>query len=244
MNYRHKIYFIIFAFVFSATLAFAFDPNFNFASSQNPADSGVVTVSATVSPGHMLYRHQMSFSASAGEIAVTWPTVVTKADPFGEGSVDVYPEGTHVFEVAFTAADAPLTQSTLTVKYQGCSALTCFMPTQKKFELTFAPPVQPVAAVVDQSQRSATPPTAVSGNLQAGVSDTGSKAENAGSPDQTQVSVVQPDTIPESSKANTAAIATGKHFNTDNSCAGKGPGKFHRSRPHKCFNTNNSSNCA
>lgn len=168
MNYRHKIYFIIFAFVFSATLAFAFDPNFNFASSQNPADSGVVTVSATVSPGHMLYRHQMSFSASAGEIAVTWPAVVTKADPFGEGSVDVYPEGTHVFEVAFTAADAPLTQSTLTVKYQGCSALTCFMPTQKKFELTFTPPLQSAAAVTSQSQISDTAstslPTEATGN--------------------------------------------------------------------------------
>ena len=151
MNYRQKIYFIVFAFVFAATLAFAFDPNFNFTSSQNPEKPGVVTISATVSAGHMLYRHQMSFSASAGEIAVTWPAFVTKADPFGEGNVDVYPEGTHVFEVAFSA-DAPLVQSTLTVKYQGCSALTCFMPTQKKFELTFAPPVQPAAAVPGQIQ--------------------------------------------------------------------------------------------
>ena len=70
MNYRHNIFILILAFVFSATLAFAFDPNFNFTSSQNPAKPGIVTVSATVSPGHMLYRHQMSFSASAGEIAV------------------------------------------------------------------------------------------------------------------------------------------------------------------------------
>lgn len=167
MNYRHNIFILILAFVFSATLAFAFDPNFNFNSSQNPANPGVVTVSATVSPGHMLYRHQMSFSASAGEIAVTWPAVVTKADPFGEGNVDVYPEGTHVFEIAFSA-NAPLAQSTLTVKYQGCSALTCFMPTQKKFELTFTPPLQSAAAVTSQSQISDTAstslPTEATGN--------------------------------------------------------------------------------
>jgi thiol:disulfide interchange protein DsbD len=186
MNYRHNIFILILAFVFSATLAFAFDPNFNFNSSQNPANPGVVTVSATVSPGHMLYRHQMSFSASAGEIAVTWPAVVTKADPFGEGNVDVYPEGTHVFEIAFSA-NAPLAQSTLTVKYQGCSALTCFMPTQKKFELTFAPPVQPASVAPGQTQASASQPAAaaidspavISEATTAGTGKTGAKPENA-----------------------------------------------------------------
>lgn len=184
MNYRHNIFFLILAFVFSATLAFAFDPNFNFASSQNPAAPGVVTVSATVSPGHMLYRHQMAFSASAGEIAVTWPAVVTKADPFGEGNVDVYPEGTHVFEIAFSA-DAPLAQSTLTVKYQGCSALTCFMPTQKKFELTFAPPVQPASEALGQAPASQPvaaaidSPAVISEATTAGTGKTGAKSENA-----------------------------------------------------------------
>ena len=170
MNYRHNIFILILAFVFSATLAFAFDPNFNFNSSQNPANPGAVTVSATVSPGHMLYRHQMSFSASAGEIAVTWPAVVTKADPFGEGNVDVYPEGTHVFEIAFSA-NAPLAQSTLTVKYQGCSALTCFMPTQKKFELTFTPPVQPSVVATGQIQASAAQPATAAANSPAAVSE-------------------------------------------------------------------------
>ena len=217
MNYRHKIYFIIFAFVFRP-LWLSLSTRISILPHHRTRRLWRCNCFCDCIAGHMLYRHQMSLSASAGEIADP-PTVVTKADLFGEGSVDVYPEGTHVFEVAFTAADAPLTQSTLTVKYQGCSALTCFMPTQKKFELTFAPPVQPVAAVVDQSQRSATPPTAVSGNLQAGVSDTGSKAENAGSPDQTQVSVVQPDTIPESSKANTAAIAGLKSVSTQTTAA-------------------------
>ena len=184
MNYRHNIFFIIFAFVFSATLAFAFDPNFSFSSSQNPAKPGIVTISATVSPGHMLYRHQISFSASAGEINVTWPAVVTKPDPFGEGNVDIYPEGTHVFEVAFSAT-TPMAQSTLTVKYQGCSALTCYMPTQKKFELTFAPPVQPAVAVSGQIQTSASQPAAnatnspaiVSENTAASDGKTGSRTE-------------------------------------------------------------------
>ncbi len=203
MNYRHNIFFLILAFFFSATLAFAFDPNFNFTSSQNPAKPGIVTVSATVSPGHMLYRHQMSFSASAGEIAVAWPAVVTKTDPFGEGNVDVYPEGTHIFEIAFSA-DEPLAQSTLTVKYQGCSALTCFMPTQKKFELTFAPPVQPASAVPGQIQASAAAtansPAAVSDNSTAGTK--GIKSEKAASPNQNQVSATTSESP--GTKGNTA----------------------------------------
>lgn len=186
MKNRHNIFFLVLAFVFSATLAFAFDPNFNFTSSQNPAKPGIVTISATVSPGHMLYRHQMSFSASAGEISVTWPAIVTKPDPFGEGNVDIYPEGTHVFEVAFSTA-VPLAQSTLTVKYQGCSALTCFMPTQKKFELTFAPPVQPASVAPGQIQASASQPAAaaidspavISEATTAGTGKTGAKPENA-----------------------------------------------------------------
>ena len=206
MNYRHNIFFLILAFIFSSTLAFAFDPNFNFTSSQNPAKPGIVTVSATVSSGHMLYRHQMSFSASAGEIAVTWPAVVTKADPFGEGNVDVYPEGTHVFEIAFSA-DEPLTQSTLTVKYQGCSALTCFMPTQKKFELTFAPPVQPAAAAPGQVQTSAVQPAAATSDSPAAASydqaasSESIKSENAASPNQNQVSTVTSENTATQTKA-------------------------------------------
>lgn len=137
---RLQLFFLL-LFVGLTTTAAAFDPNFSFSMQQQPGQPELVNVTARVSAGHMLYRHQMSFSAAAGEISVTWPEFITKPDPFEDGDVDVYPEGTHVFAVLFSSSE-PLSATTLTVKYQGCSNLTCYMPTQKQFEIKFDPPLQ------------------------------------------------------------------------------------------------------
>ncbi len=143
-NRRLQLFFLL-LFVGLTTTAAAFDPNFSFSMQQQPGQPELVNVTAKISAGHMLYRHQMSFSAAAGKISVTWPEFITKPDPFEDGDVDVYLEGTHVFAVLFSSSE-PLSATTLTVKYQGCSSLTCYMPTQKQFEIKFDPPLQTKSA--------------------------------------------------------------------------------------------------
>lgn len=150
MKFCHHILIFFLFLTLSLPASGSFDPNFSFSADQSAGIPGQVIITATVSSGHMLYRHQMKISSSAGEILVTWPAVTTKQDPFGDGQVDIYPEGTHKFEIQFSSVE-PLAAATLTVNYQGCSAQTCYMPTSKQFDLKFTPPLVSSAVSATES---------------------------------------------------------------------------------------------
>lgn len=141
MKYAGRFFYILMLLAFLPATLTAFDANFNFSVTQVTDKTGAIAVNASVSPGHLLYRNQMSFSAAAGEVEVLWPPVTVKKDPFGDGTVEVYPEGRHSFLVFFRGKTTEATlKTTLTVKYQGCSSLTCYMPTSWESEVTFSRP--------------------------------------------------------------------------------------------------------
>lgn len=116
------------------------DPNFSFSATQSQSRPEEIIIKAVVSTGHMLYRNQLFFEASVGKLNISWAESTNKKDPFGDGTVDVYPEGTHTFSLLVLNEDQ-LKEMTLTIKYQGCSALTCYMPTKKQFDFSFDPPL-------------------------------------------------------------------------------------------------------
>lgn len=135
-----------------ATAAFNLS-NFSFSAIISDHQQGIVLIDMQVAPDHMLYRNQLSLKSSTGSLEVEWPTVTTKNDPFGSGMVDIYPAGTHQIKATIIASE-PISDFELTLGYQGCTTMTCFMPTTKSFNLTFAPPLQPVVAT---SAANATP---------------------------------------------------------------------------------------
>lgn len=124
-------------------LAASFDLNFIFSARQSSENHGQASISVTVSPDHMLYRDKMNFKSSTGEITVQWPATTAKKDPFGDDMIEVYPSGNHVFPVNLKAINEAISQATITVEYQGCSQITCYMPASRDFKLNFAPPLQP-----------------------------------------------------------------------------------------------------
>lgn len=125
----------------SSGLAAQFDPNFAFSAEQNSEKPNFITITATVSADHMLYRDKMSFNSLPGELKIEWPPITQKKDPFGEGTIEVYPQGTHKFELELSATDQPLRTSKITMSYQGCSQQTCYMPTTRDFSFTFTNPL-------------------------------------------------------------------------------------------------------
>ncbi len=153
---HRRFLYILLLLAFLPASLLAFDPNFDFSAAQVTDKPGAVAINVSVSPGHLLYRHQMSFSAAAGEIEVIWPPVTVKKDPFGDGTVEVYPEGRHSFLILFkgNAPTYPL-KTILTARYQGCSALTCYMPTSWQSEVTFSQPAP------DSQNTGSTPTSAI-----------------------------------------------------------------------------------
>lgn len=146
---------ILWLFLLLVTSASAsFDPNFSFSAALNQQLPNEIAVTAQVNADHMLYRNQLSFSTTAGQLEITWPEVTTKKDPFGDGTVEVYPAGQHTFRIR-VAADQAIASLTLTMNYQGCSALTCYMPTSRKFEIVFPVPLLPAAVSTPTSPASA-----------------------------------------------------------------------------------------
>lgn len=135
-----------------SSFATSFDPNFTISAIQNSEKPNYITITATVSPDHMLYRDKMGFVSSPGELKIQWPPTTMKKDPFGEGTIEVYLQGTHRFMLELSATDNPLSNSRITVSYQGCSQQTCYMPTTRDFTFTFAPPL----SIVQQISEAAT----------------------------------------------------------------------------------------
>lgn len=133
-------------FVCSPALA-NFDPNFSFSAKISDQQQGIILIDMRVSHAHMLYRNQLSLKSSQGSLKIEWPPVTEKKDPFGDDMVEIYPSGSHQIKVQLVA-DEPVSSFELTLGYQGCTDLTCFMPTSKKFNLAFNPPLQPTAAKV------------------------------------------------------------------------------------------------
>ncbi|EKD84074.1 MAG: thiol:disulfide interchange protein, partial [uncultured bacterium] len=141
-----KAIFLLAALLLLSTGAFAsFDPNFNFSAKISDQQQGTIIVDMRVAPQHMLYRNQLSLRTSTGALKIEWPPVTEKKDPFGEGLVEIYPAGNYQIKVQMIAS-APVSSFELTLGYQGCTSLTCFMPSTKTFDLVFNPPLQPVTA--------------------------------------------------------------------------------------------------
>ncbi len=130
--------------LFSASLVFAFDPNFIFSSRQEQSNPGKISVSVIVSADHMLYRHQMRAESSSGELKVEWPPTIEKKDPFSDDIIKVYPTGAHTFDLQLIATESEISSAEIKIFYQGCSQTTCYMPTSKSFNFSFSPPLKPV----------------------------------------------------------------------------------------------------
>ncbi|MBU1107605.1 MAG: protein-disulfide reductase DsbD [Candidatus Riflebacteria bacterium] len=156
MNFFFKTIFLLSAFLLLSISASAgFDPNFNFSAQISDQQQGKIVIDVRVSPGHMLYRKHLSLKSSIGTLEVEWPTVTEKKDPFGDDMVEVYPTGSHQIK-AKLVANEPVSSFELTLGYQGCAEMTCFMPTTRKFNLAFNPPLQPDTANASDSKESST----------------------------------------------------------------------------------------
>jgi thiol:disulfide interchange protein DsbD len=135
------IFLLAVSLLLSAGAFASFDPNFNFSAKISDQQQGTIIVDMRVAPQHMLYRNQLSLKTSAGALKIEWPPVTEKKDPFGEDMVEVYPAGNHQISIQMLASE-PVSSFELTLGYQGCTTLTCFMPSTKTFSLAFNPPLQ------------------------------------------------------------------------------------------------------
>lgn len=152
---------LLLLFFFPANnLAAALDPNFTFSWQQNSENQALITVTAVVSDDHMLYRDKISFSSSAGELKITWPASTHKKDPFSEDLVDIYPQGSHSFRLEILSTNPAVNEATITMNYQGCSHLTCYLPTKTDFTFTFTPAIMAATTAVPASIASAANPVA------------------------------------------------------------------------------------
>ncbi len=140
-----KALFLYALLLFVSTQAGAnFDPNFSFSAKISDQQQGIILIDMRVSHAHMLYRNQLSLKSSQGSLKIEWPPVTEKKDPFGDDMVEIYPSGTHQIK-AQLVVEEPVGSFELILGYQGCTDQTCFMPTSKKFNLAFNPPLQPAA---------------------------------------------------------------------------------------------------
>ena len=170
MNRFKAIFLLSSLLLLSISALASFDPNFNFSARISDHQQGTIIVEMRVAPQHMLYRNQLSLKTSSGALKIEWPPVTEKKDPFGEDMVEIYPAGNHQISIQMLAS-APLSSFELSLGYQGCTTLTCFMPATKKFTLTFDPPLQPLATP-GESQASS---VATSASIQAATAESRNK---------------------------------------------------------------------
>lgn len=128
--------------------------NFNFIFSSKVIDheKGSIKISVVVTPDHFLYRDQLAFTPSQGNLEIKWAESEHKTVPFENKQVDVYSAGTHEFIIKVIPESQPIEDLKLTLDYQGCSTETCFMPSSKTFDIKFNQPVkvQPPLNSTDQ----------------------------------------------------------------------------------------------
>lgn len=86
-----------------------------------------------VPPGHFLYADQIGFEAEGSELTpVQMPTPSLKEDPFTGEPTRMYAESFSTRHRIETPRDGPLG---VTLRWQGCNDLVCFMPQRRRFEL-------------------------------------------------------------------------------------------------------------
>ncbi|PKL49713.1 MAG: hypothetical protein CVV42_05090 [Candidatus Riflebacteria bacterium HGW-Riflebacteria-2] len=155
MKHVKPLFLIALLFALCVQANAGFDPNFNFSTKISDHTAGTILIDMRViAPDHMLYRNQLSLKSSVGTLQIEWPPVTEKKDPFGEEMVEIYPFGNHLIKAQLVASE-PVSFFELTLGYQGCSAMTCFMPTTKKFNLTFDPPLKPEQGMQSSEQTTA-----------------------------------------------------------------------------------------
>ncbi len=106
-------------------------------------DRVLATLTITVAPDHHLYRERTEVQAKVGKLAVTWPPIQRKLDPFEGKEIDVFDTGRH--EIGLSVSEIGEQAAVpLVVGYHGCSSITCFMP--EETALTLAVPGAPTPA--------------------------------------------------------------------------------------------------
>lgn len=90
-------------------------------------------VKFVVPPGHFLYAEQIRFEAEGSELTpVQFPTPAVKEDPFTGEATRMYAESFSSRHRIETPPEGPLV---VTLRWQGCNDLVCFLPQQRRFEL-------------------------------------------------------------------------------------------------------------
>lgn len=142
-------------------LGTAFASPFSFGVSQPSieSDTGVLvgTVTATVLPGHMLYREQISATTDGGRIDLQLPPGHRKKDPFGPGEIEIYDPGSWLFGISLSQITAT-SEVRIELGYQGCSTFTCFMPDIYTFDWPVDGATLSAAATETAKSRSITGP--------------------------------------------------------------------------------------
>ena len=110
--------------------------------SLGPGGRAVLPLSFEIAPGHHLYRDQFSFSAAEGSdvrvAGAEFPEPKRKKDEFLGRTVEVYEKQAEIRLAVELPAEFSGRQANarISVRFQGCSEETCFLPDTRAIELT------------------------------------------------------------------------------------------------------------